>query len=93
MNENNKAQDVKANSNSIVKWSETEVKEWFIKNSINLAILEYLSPCSGIVLKQIFDMKNNAPEFFYNSLKEVKGANISAISLFSHFLVLLFEGN
>jgi hypothetical protein len=72
-------------------WSEAEVKEWFIKNNVNLAILEHLSPCSGVVLRQMFEMRKIAPEFFYQSLKEIKGINLSALTLFTHFLVKLME--
>ncbi len=72
-------------------WSEAEVKEWFIKNNVNLSILEHLSPCPGVVLKQIYDMKKSAPEFFYQSLKEIKGINLSAISFFTHFLLNLWD--
>ena len=77
--------------NPIEDWSETDVKEWFIKNNINLAILDHLTPCPGIVLKQIYEMKKNAPEFFYYSLEKVKDINLSAMSLFTHFLAKLFE--
>ena len=74
-------------------WSEATVKEWFIRNSIDLAILENFLPCSGIVLKQVYDMNRRAPEFFYYSLEKIKGVNIAKISLFTHFLVKLFEEN
>ena len=72
-------------------WSETEVKEWFSKNNINLAILDHLAPCSGVVLKQIYDMNKRAPEFFYQSLDKIKGLRLNSISIFTHFLVKCFE--
>lgn len=81
----------KLKQNSVENWSETDVKEWFVKNNMNLAILDHLFPCSGIVLQQIYDMKKTAPEFFYQSLKEIKGLSLSSISLFTHFLLKLCE--
>ena len=77
--------------NFVDNWSETEVKDWFVKNNINVAILDHLSPCSGIVLRQMFEMRKIAPEFFYQSLKEIKGINLSALTLFTHFLVKIME--
>jgi hypothetical protein len=75
------------------KWTENDVKEWFVKNNLNMAILENLMPCSGIVLEQIYIMRLNAPQFFYQSLKEIPNVNLSSISLFAHYLVKLFEKN
>ena len=42
--------------------SEEQVKEWFLINNLNMDIFEYLSPCNGEILKQLYDMKVNAPE-------------------------------
>ena len=81
----------KQKTNLVDNWSEAEVKQWFSKNNINNAILEHLSPCSGVVLKQIYDMKKTAPEFYYQSLKEIKGISLSSISLFTHFLLNLWD--
>ena len=44
--------------------SEDQVKEWFLVNNLNMDIFEYLSPCNGEILKQLFDMKCNAPEVY-----------------------------
>ena len=44
--------------------SENQVKEWFLVNNLNMDIFEYLSPCNGEILKQLFDMKCNAPEVY-----------------------------
>ncbi len=71
-------------------WSEGKVKEWFSKNSMSINILEHLAPCSGIILKQIYDIKKAAPEFYYQSLKEINGVNLNTISIFTHFLVKKF---
>ena len=83
----------KPKTHFVDNWSETEVKDWFVKNNINVAILDHLSPCSGIVLKQVYDMKKTAPEFFYHSLEKSKGVNLSSLSVFTHFLLKLFEEN
>ena len=77
-------------SNAVENWSENDVKEWFNKNNINQAILEHLMPCSGVVIKQIYDMKISAPEFYYHSLKEIPGVNLNSLSIFTHFLIKLF---
>ena len=81
----------KPKSHHVDDWSETEVKEWFVKNNINISILEHLSPCSGVVLKQMFEMRKIAPEFFYHSLEKANRINLSALTLFTHFLVKLME--
>ena len=74
-------------------WSEAAVKEWFLKNSVDQGIFDNLWPCSGIVLKQIYDMNKRAPEFYYYSLEKTKGGNLKTISLFTNFLIKLFEEN
>jgi len=76
---------------TILKWSELECKEWFNKNNINVNIYEYLQPCTGVVLNQIYDMKCNAPEFYYQAMSKTKNANMSSISLFTFYLSKLFE--
>jgi hypothetical protein len=91
VNEPLKLEKSKTRSQKSEAWSEGEVREWFSKNSINLSILDHLSPCSGIVLKQIYDMNKRAPEFFYQSLRDIKGINLSSISIFTHFLTKTFD--
>ena len=76
---------------TILKWSPEECKDWFTKNNINLSIYEYLQPCSGVVLNQIYDMKCNAPEFYYQAMSKTKNSNMSSISLFTFHLSKLFE--
>ena len=81
----------KPREKNIEAWTVAEVKEWFIKNSLSLSIFEHFTPCSGIILKQIYDMKKTAPEFFYQSIKEVKDIQINELFLFARFIEEAFE--
>ena len=78
-------------SNSAGDWSKKEVEDWFIKNNISMLIFDYLKPSSGSILKQMFQMKNNASEFYYNSLKEIDNIKFHEIVLFSSCLDKIFK--
>ena len=73
------------------EWNETEVKNWFTRSNLKPIIFEYLKPCSGKMLKQMRQMKFNAPEFYYHSLKEIKDLKFNDILLFSMCLDELFS--
>lgn len=76
---------------TVMKWSSDECKEWFVKHELSQSLFEYLEPCSGLVLSQVYEMKCGAPEFFYQTMSKVKEANMSSISLFTFHLSKLFE--
>jgi hypothetical protein len=53
----------------VESWDETKVEEWFKENKLNTQILDLLRPCNGGTLKQMYDIKKECSEFYYNSLK------------------------
>ena len=75
----------------IEDWSEKEVKDWFVRNKINLLIFEFLRPNTGEILHQLFEMKSNSTEFYYQSLNEIKDIQFHDIILFSSCLSKLFK--
>ncbi len=49
---------------NVINWSDDQVKVWF--ESIECVNLyQSLKPCNGELLCQLYEMWNNAPEFFY----------------------------
>ncbi len=89
-NENQMNNDAK-NEISTLGWTHDDVNEWFSKNELSQEILNYLRPCTGIVLNQVYEMKCNAPEFYYQSLSKTDNISMSSISLFTFHLNKLFE--
>ena len=61
-------------------------------NNINMKIHDGFSPISGELLMQIYDMKTNAPEFYYQSLKEMVN-NMRDITFFSLLVKKLFSNS
>ena len=76
--------------NLIEEWSKNQVKEWFTENNIAALIFEHLKPNSGAILKEMHQMKNNASEFYYMSLKEIENIKFHEVVLFSSCLDKLF---
>jgi hypothetical protein len=89
-NNNNKALVVSNKSSLIESWNEQNVIEWFKENNLNIKILEELKPCNGILLSQLYEMKTEAPEFFYQSLKSNQ-VNLNSLILFAFNLKKLFN--
>ncbi len=81
-------------STTIVKpeeWTEAQVKDWFIRNDLNLLIFDYFRPCSGKILKQMHQMNTRTPEFYNQSMKEIKNIKFNMIVLFTACLDELFK--
>lgn len=74
----------------VEKWNEDEVKEWFRNNFLNESILNFFEPCNGIILKQIYEMRRDAPEFFYQSFRNLN-IDMNSILNFTHKLKNIFE--
>ena len=72
-------------------WDEKTVSEWFIENGLNREIERTLKPCNGEILKQMYDMKCRAPEFYYQSLKEIKSVDLGSLTRFSAHLDKIFK--
>ena len=75
----------------IEEWSAKEVRDWFVRNEINLLIFDYLKPHTGEILNQLHEMKNTSTEFYYSSLREIKDISFPDIVLFSSCLSKLFK--
>ena len=71
--------------------SDSEVQEWFRQNNIDPLIIESLgSPCDGILLKQLWEMKHRDPQFYDQSLKSIPNLNPFSIFKYSAALERLF---
>ncbi len=75
----------------IEEWTDIQVKNWFNENNLNLAIYNYLKPESGSILKQIYQMKSNATEFYYQLMSKIDLVKIYEVLKFSSCLDKLFE--
>ena len=76
--------------NDVNEWNESQVREWFIKNKIELSIYEYLHANSGKILRQMHQIKKSSAEFFFQSLK-VKDIEFHDTILFASCLDELFK--
>lgn len=82
---------VVAKQSSVENWSEEKVNKWFAENKIDTRIEKEFCPCTGIVLKQLYDMRNDAPEFYFQSLNTNKKIEIKNVLVFTHLLRKLFD--
>jgi hypothetical protein len=76
---------------AIVDWDYYRVLQWFEENTVHEAVRENLRPCDGEVLKEVFMMKQRAPEFFYSRFDRVVEGDLRALAEFSAQLSELFE--
>ena len=76
---------------SIIKWSETDVKKWFNENNFNVKILKEMEPCDGDLLYQMHILQIEAPEFFYQSITKDKSVELRSALIFSKKLKELFK--
>ena len=70
--------------------TEEQVKEWFVQNNLNMDIFEYFSPCNGEILKQLYEMKSSAPEFYYKAMHRIEENCLRSIVLFTARLSKLY---
>ncbi|RNA44626.1 hypothetical protein BpHYR1_035220 [Brachionus plicatilis] len=77
----------------IEKWNETKVKEWFEKNGLDVKIFEKFSPFDGVILKQLYEIRRDAPEFYFQSFRmnDQEQIGLNSIMKFTHFLNFFFE--
>lgn len=73
------------------EWTDVQVKEWFIRNDINLLIFDYFRPCTGKILRQMYQMNVRTPEFYNQSMKEIKNIKFNMIVSFTACLEELFK--
>jgi hypothetical protein len=67
-----------------------DVKTWFSNNNIDSLIVNYLSTCDGLVLKQLYDMKQINPQFYDQSFSKIENINMISILKFNAALEKLF---
>ena len=86
--ENNKNETVK-----ILEWNREEIRQWFVENQLNLDIFFNLDIENGKELKHLYDLKFEAPEFFYQSLSKKTNQDTLVITKFARNLDYLFTNN
>lgn len=72
-------------------WNEMQVQEWFEENNIDTRVVNQFVPCTGAVLKQLYDLRNDAPEFYFQSLNTKKEAELKNVLEFTELLKKLFN--
>ena len=70
--------------------SELEIENWFNENNLNLKLFASLKPCNGATLEQLYLMRKDAPEFYFQTIKEILKNDISSLLSFSDKLNTLF---
>lgn len=56
----------------VEKWDSERLKRWFINKKINQKIVQLYENIDGFTLKQIYIIKTQTPEFFYQTLMKGK---------------------
>ena len=79
-----------ARAKVIELWSETQVRAWFEKNALNTDFFNYLTPFDGEILRQLYEIRCDAPHFFNKSFKRIGNFNVSSLGSFSFQLQKLF---
>ena len=75
---------------SVLHWTADEVFEWFVEQKIDENLRKALCPCNGIILEQLYTIRLDAPEFYFQALNKY-GVDLKAIILFTYNLKKLFE--
>lgn len=78
------------NKPSVENWSIEQVKQWFDENNIDDEIVKHFFPCNGSVLKQLSDMRRDAPEFYFQTMNAHK-IEMKNILVFTDILKKLFS--
>jgi hypothetical protein len=76
---------------NVEDWSQNQVKEWLMDNKVAKVIVDAIFPCDGIGLKQLYEIKQTAPEFYFQTLNKSKNVEFQAISEFTKLLEKLFQ--
>ena len=78
----------------IDKWTESEVKNWFMQSKLNDSfIYKSLCPCTGELLTQLHQIQLYAPEFFFKSISnnDLNINDLKDVANFSIHLKKLFD--
>ena len=76
---------------SALDWTEERVNEWFERNELNLLIFDHFKPCSGKILKQLYDCKLASLEFYIQPLSKIENVEFKDIMSFGACLDDLFS--
>ena len=82
--------NISSNKN-VEKWSEHEVIEWFNSNDLNISILSHLKPIDGEILKQLWELKSSAPDYYYKSFEKSNAYSLRSTLMLTARLNNLFQ--
>ena len=71
--------------------SENEVKAWLVENKFKQTFIDLLMPSDGLILREFYEMRRDAPEFYYQSLRMEYSLGMKEICLFTSKLKHLFD--
>lgn len=91
LKETNLSKRLSRKEDSVETWSEDKVRSWFVENQLSLNIFEKMRPFDGASLKEVFLVKKNLPQFYYESLKDIQDVQLNNIVSFSSCLDKLFR--
>ena len=75
----------------ISKWTEDDVKSWFVARKLNTEMFTYLTPFNGEILIGMYEMRCLAPHFFKRSLIQIGNYDDKSLGIFSFQLQKLFS--
>jgi hypothetical protein len=82
--------NISSNKN-VEKWSEQEVIEWFNSNDLNISMLNHLKPIDGEILKQLWELKTSAPDYYYTSFEKSNAYSLRSTLMLTSRLNNLFQ--
>jgi hypothetical protein len=88
---NQSLENLSKSTYSALDWTEERVNEWFERNELNLLIFDHFKPCSGKILKQLYDCKLAALEFYIQPLSKIENVEFNDIMSFGACLDDLFN--
>lgn len=84
--------DSSVKTKEILTWDKKKCNEWMIEKNVSKIIIDKIgADCDGEVLDQFYQMKNSAPQFFYQTFFELADHDVCAMSKFASSLANLFS--
>ena len=69
-------------NNQVEKWSQEQVNNWFTESGIHVSLTRTYGNFDGFLLKQLYAIRNETPEFFFQSIvNECKSVGNDEIKL------------
>jgi len=75
----------------VVDWTKTQVENWLNEKDVDSLIRGNLSPMSGKILAQLYEMQTVCPEFFYRSISSEHQVSTGKVAHFAYELKSLFR--